>query len=408
MSMYIVFFGKSQDFTSVYYDRNGWIANFNAVIRDFSLLESRVFTIDDINNKEILSRYFFTSQGKGYCLMKLYGLGQAMSGSRIAGSIYGVGFLSDRAIDFSKENLDLLRAAKDNFAKLSLVGIKFNKSNFKSDTDRIWSAIVSSNNGNLLDKISTQDLKINENEEPIALCVKNLIEDAVKLNSKVDKFDTVYFSEDLPHLKRTQQKWGKSFFTIYKEENGNFVQYQEEVAAPVQPTKPENSENPPISEVRSEESKLQLELDDLKYANEFLEEDLQKLKKNLKRSSYLVYGLSVLVLALLVILFFFDKIFTPEVPPPPKPVAVVNPMDQILVDSTSREEMMNFLQTIQLIYSHDIKNTDLDTTDLIEKYEEVVVFSAKHKLNIDTVKKFLEQKGIILFESSAKTRNEGN
>ena len=96
------------------------------------------------------------------------------------------------------------------------------------------------------------------------------------------------------------------------------------------------------------------------------------------------------------------------VPPPPKPVAVVNPMDQILVDSTSREEMMNFLQAIQLIYSHDIKSTDLDSTDLIEKYEEVVVFSAKHKLNIDTVKKFLEQKGIILFENSAKTRNEGN
>jgi hypothetical protein len=323
--------------------------------------------------------------------MKLYGLGQAMSGSRIAGSIYGVGFLSDRAIDFSKENLDLLRAAKDNFAKLSLVGIKFNKSNFKSDTDRIWSAIVSSNNGNLLDKISTQDLKINENEEPIALCV-----------------DTVYFSEDLPHLKRTQQKWGKSFFTIYKEENGNFVQYQEEVVAPVQPTKPENSENPPISEVRSEESKLQLELDDLKYTNESLEEDLQKIKKNQKRSSYLVYGLSALVFVLLVILFFFDRIFPPEVPPPPKTVAVVNPMDQILVDSTSREEMMNFLQAIQLIYSHDIKSTDLDSTDLIEKYEEVVVFSAKHKLNIDTVKKFLEQKGIIHFENSAKTRNEGN
>ena len=98
-----------------------------------------------------------------------------------------------------------------------------------------------------------------------------------------------------------------------------------------------------------------------------------------------------------------------EVPPPSKTVAVVNPMDQILVDSTSREEMMNFLQAIQLIYSHDIKSTDLDSTDLIEKYEEVVVFSEKHKFNIDTVtEKFLEQKGIILFENSAKPRGKRN
>lgn len=166
MGMYLVFFGKSQDFTSIYYDRNGWVADFNSIIRDFSLLESRVFTIDDINNKEILSRYFFSAKGKEYCLMKLYGLGQAMSGARISGSIYGVGLLSDQAIDFSKENLDLLRAAKDNFAKLSLDGIKFNKSDFKCDTDRIWNAIVSSKNGNLLDKVSTRDLKINGNEDP--------------------------------------------------------------------------------------------------------------------------------------------------------------------------------------------------------------------------------------------------
>ena len=384
--MYIVFFGKSQDFTSIYYDRNGWIADFNAVIRDFSLLESRVFTIDDINNKEILSRYFFTAQGKGYCLMKLYSLGQAMSGARIAGSIYGVGLLSDRAIDFSKENLDLLRAAKDNFAKLSLVGIKFNKSDFKNDTDRIWSAIVSSNNGNLLDKISTQELKINENEEPVALYVKNLIDDAAKLNSKVDRFDTVYFSEDLPHLKRTQQKWGKSFFTIYLEENGNFVQYQEKVAAPVQPIKVEKSVNTPIIEFIIEEDNLQLVLDDLKDANESLKEDLNKLNKKQKRSRYLVYGLSGLVFVLLVILFFFDKIFPPPVVPPP-PVAVSYPIDEILIDSTSREEAVTFLKNIPFIYSFKIEKNSEDTTQLMEKYFDISVYADQYKLNVQPVNK---------------------
>jgi hypothetical protein len=418
MGMYLVFFGKSQDFTSLYYDRNGWIADFNAVIRDFSLLESRVFTIDDINNKEILSRYFFTAQGKGYCLVKLYSLAQAMSGARIAGSIYGVGLLSDQAIDFSKENLDLLRAAKDNFAKLSLDGIKFNKSDFKSDADRIWNAIVSSKNGNLLDKISTQVLKVNGNEDPIALYVKNIFEEAVQLNNRIASFDTVYFSEDLPHLTRTQQKWGNDFFPIYKEENRKFVQYQEEVAAPIQDTKPEQSEDGPKEQEPSEEDKLQLVIDDLKYANECLEEDLEEIMKKQRHSSYLVFGLSGLLVLLLALLFFFDKIFSPEVPPQPKPVAVENPINQILVDSTSREGMINFLESIQLIYSHDIKSTDLDTTDLNEKYEEIVVFSAMHNLNIDTVReKFLEQKEIIVFENSAKTEflkkksktgNEGN
>jgi hypothetical protein len=386
MGTYLVFFGKSQDFTSLYYDRNGWIADFNSLIRDFSLLESRVFTIDDINNKEILSRYFFTQQGKKYCLVKLYSLGQAMSGARISGSIYGVGLLSDRAIDFSKENLDLLRAAKDNFAKLSLDGIKFNKSNFKSDTDRIWNAIVSSKNGNLLDKISTQELKINEVEDPIAIFVKNLFEDAVELNSRIASFDTVYFSEDFQHLKRAQQKWGKDFFPIYSEENGKFVQYQEVVAAPIQTSKVVQAGTILKDQKVSEELTLRLELYDLKNANQSLKEDLEKIKKKQKRSRYLVYGLSGLVVVLLVILFFFDKIFPPPVVPP-QPVAVSYPIDEILIDSTSREETANFLKNISFIYSFKIEKNSEDTTELMEKYFDISNYAYQYKLNVQPVNK---------------------
>lgn len=389
--MYLVFFGKSQDFTSLYYDRNGWVADFNSVIRDFSLLESRAFTIDDINNKEILSRYFFSAQGKGYCLMKLYALGQAMSGARIAGSIYGVGLLSDQAIDFSKENLDLLRAAKDNFAKLSLDGIKFNKSDFKSDTDRIWNAIVSSKNGNLLDKISVRDLKINGNEDPIALFVKNLFGDATQLNSRIANFDTVYFSEDLPHLKRAQQKLGKAFFTIYKEENGKFVQYQEEVVASNKKIGFEDS-TVPKDQAISEEFKLRLLLDDVKYTNRCLEEDLEKLKKKQKRSNYLVYGLSGLALSLLVILFFFDKIFPKKETTKPSSIAVQYPIDEILMDSASREEAASFLNNISYIYFLDKGKSKVDTTELEGKFMEIIGYADKHKLNIQPVNKvYVEQ-----------------
>ena len=391
--MYIVFFGKSQDFTSCYYDRNGRVADFSSVIRDFSLLESKVFTVDDIKNKEILSRYFFTSQDKGYCLVKLYSLAQAMSGARIAGSIYGVGLISDRAIDFSKENLDLLRAAKDNFAKLSLDGLKFNKSNFKGDSDKVWENLTVGPNGNLIDKVTTFDLVVNGTQGQVVFYSKNLFEDAIKLNRRIQKKDNVYFSDDIEHLKRTQQKWGKDQFPIYHEENGEFVPYKEEVRKASPNPQPQNPGTSPNVSVGGDESKLRSALNDAHYANKCLEEDLEKLKKKQKRTNYMVYGLSGLVFFLLVLLFFFDIIFPREVPPPPKPVAIVNPMDQILADSAARMKMVDFLENIALIYSLDEEGTAVDTTLLNEKYLEIFNFSREFNIDIKNVnEKYVEQK----------------
>jgi hypothetical protein len=400
--MYIVFFGKSQDFTSCYYDRNGRVADFSSVIRDFSLLESKVFTVDDIKNKEILSRYFFTSQGKGYCLVKLYSLAQAMSGARIAGSIYGVGLISDRAIDFSKENLDLLRAAKDNFAKLSLDGLKFNKSNFKGDSDKVWENLTIGPNGNLIDKVTTFDLVVNGTQGQVVFYSKNIFEDAIKLNRRILKKDNVYFSDDIEHLKRTQQKWGKDQFPIYHEENGEFVPYKEEVRKASPNPQPQNPGTSPNVSVGGDESKLRSALNDAHYANKCLEEDLEKLKKKQKRTNYMVYGLSGLVFFLLVLLFFFDIIFPREVPPQPDPVALVNPMDQILADSAARMEMVDFLENISFIYYLDNGGGKVDTTMLIEKYQEIAAFSAQYSFDIKNVReKFLEQKGKIGAQVSA-------
>ncbi len=391
--MYLVFFGKSQDFTSLYYDRNGWVADFNSVIRDFSLLESKVFTVDDINNKEILSRYFFTAQGKEYCLVKLYSLAQAMSGARIAGSTYGVGLISDRAIDFSKENLDLLRAAKDNFAKLSLDGLKFNKSNFKSDSDKIWENLTIGPNGNLIDKVTTFDLVVNGTQGQTIFFAKNLFEDSIKLNRRILKKDTVYFSEDLEHLKRTQQKWGKDEFPIHHEENGQFVPYIEDVRKASPNQQPQNFGTSPNVSVGGDESKLRSALNDALYANKCIEEDLIRLKKKQKRTSYMVYGLSGVIFFLLVLLFFFDIIFPREVPPQPDPVALENPIDQIWQDSTSRMEMVDFLKNIDFIYSLDKEGTAVDTTLLNEKYLEIFNFSREFNIDIKSVnEKYVEQK----------------
>lgn len=393
MSIYIVFFGKSQDFASCYYDRNGRVADFSSVIRDFSLLESKVFTVDDIKNKEILSRYFFTSQDKGYCLVKLYSLAQAMSGARIAGSIYGVGLLSDRAIDFSKENLELLRVAKDNFAKLSLDGLKFNKSNFKGDTDQIWQSICEGPNGNLLDKVTTFDLVVNRSQGQTVFFAKNLFEDAIKLNKRILKKDTVYFSEDLDHLKRTQQKWGKDQFPIYHEENGEFVPYKEYVRKVSSDPQDQNIGTSPDVSQGGDESKLRSALNDAHYANKSLEEDLEKLKKKQKRTNYMVYGLSGLVFLLLALLFFFDKIFPKEVLPQPDPVALENPIDQIWQDSASRMEMVDFLENIAFIYSLDKEAAEVDVNLLEEKYQKITVFSSQFNLDIKNVReKYVKHK----------------
>ena len=131
MQTYIIFFGKSQDFTFNAFDRNGYVPDFNLVIRDFDLLESSFFTVDDAGNQDILAKYNFrTKDGRIYSLLKLYSLAQAFNGSRIAGSTYGVSILSTGDLQFSSENNQLLKKAKELFGKKSLNGLKFNKSNF--------------------------------------------------------------------------------------------------------------------------------------------------------------------------------------------------------------------------------------------------------------------------------------
>jgi len=403
MGNYLVFFGKSQDFTSLYYDRNGWVADFNLIIRDFSLLESKIFTVDSITNKEILARYFFTAQGKNYCLVKLYSFAQALNGARIDGSIYGVGLLGEDAIHFSEENLNLLRTAKDNFAKLSLNGVKFNKSNFKSDSDRIWEEVTRGSNGNLLDKISTFELKDKSSGGEIAMFANNLFEDAIKLTTRVSNQDRVYFSEDINHLKRTQQKWGKDRFPIYWEQNGQFVPYKEPLKseAPLIPAR-DNSSKPAGGDL-NEIFKLRSALNDVQYTNQGLEENLKKLNKKQRRASFLVYALSGLVLLLLMLLFFFDKIFPKQELPIQEIISAENPINQILVDSASRMEMVDFLENIAFIYSLDNdEGIEVDTTELIEKYQEITVFSSQFNFDIKNVRdKFLEQKKKIGAQVSA-------
>jgi len=396
MSTYLIFFGKSQDFTTCYYDRDNPIHDFNSVIKDFDLLESKIFTVDDLKNKEILSRYFFTAQGKNYCLLKLYSFAQAYSGNRIAGSIYGVGLLSDKAINFSKNNLELLRVAKDNFAKLSLDGAKFNKSNFKEDTDRIWKAIVSNNDGNLIVKISTSPLRINGSGGQVSFFVKDLFADALKLNDRVSNQDSVYFSEDLEHLKRTQNKWGKESFPIHWEQNNQFVPYKEPEIA-LQSDSPNgklgvgNSKGTSNNDI----SKLKAELADRQYANRNLQQDLEKLKDKHKLFNYIIYGLSCLILTLLLYIIFISRDSKEEVviqsTVPKENLAQralqhPDPISVLLTDIKSVDIGIDFLKSVQFIYSFDVNKSVVDSSKFHKQFLSIQNTAKKNKIRIDNIK----------------------
>ena len=398
MSLYLVFFGKSQDFLATYYDSTNYIHNFNDIVKDFEYLESKVFTVDDVKNKEILARYFFLSNSKKFCLVKLYSFAQAFSGNRIAGSIFGVGLISDRNIDFTNDNLSLLRAAKDKFSQLSLDGFKFIKSNFQDDTDRIWKAIVSNNNGNLLDKVTTSEFKLNSGNVPAAFYVKNLFADAIKLNDRVKSENRIYLSEDLDHLIRTQAKWGKDKFPVFWENNNHnnqFVLYQKNVSSNlIQPSK---------KSLDIGSTRLQNELEDLKNHIVIKDSEVRNLKKRNKLFLRLIIIQTILVILLILYIVFLSHTEVEKKESQPissedssymqEPVALPSVESQtnydsfpnFLVDETSLDNGIKFLSSIDYVYNFDEKKSIADTLRFYREYETIKVISNQYNIQVDNI-----------------------
>jgi|GEM_PF-1976439 len=292
MKTYLVFFGNAQGFLNYYFDRQSSITDFNSVIANFDLLESRIFTTDSIDNREILARYHFTSSsGKRYSLLKLYSFAQAYNIARVEGCIFGVAILSDSAVSISPKNLSLLRAAKDNFSKLSLNGLKFNKSDFFDDVQKIWRAIVQNDSGNLIDAIDLAAISDSNLQTPIAYKVDHLFLDAINLDGKTLKQGFVYFSDDFDHLKRAQQKWGAEHFPVYCKSGLDYVLYKEKI-----PTKPAPPPPDPVEQLNQQLTALQAEKEKLKTSSS-LE------KKALKKTSRILL-VGAIIFFILFIIFF--------------------------------------------------------------------------------------------------------
>lgn len=245
METYLLFFGKSQDFTFKAYTEAGLVEDFNQVIKNFSLLESDWLNVDEKDNEPMLARYYFSDSGKQYSLIKLYSFAQALNGDRVAGSIFGVALLSEKNLALSEFNIQFLNEAKEAFAKISLNGRKFNKSNFEPDSSKIWELVQ---NRGYFDQITFQKnaIKASNEQKPALFWVKNLEKDSVDLatGETLDSVSKVYFSEDLAHLKRTVEQHPSLKF--YHQKGNSYVAYEEEVVKPKRPEgAPENNYEKP-------------------------------------------------------------------------------------------------------------------------------------------------------------------
>lgn len=369
---YLAFFGSSEGFTSYIFDSQGIINDFKTSIEERGLLESSVFTTDATQNKEILARYIFKADGRAYSLLKLYSFAQAANISRIDGCTYGVAIISNGLVKITKSNLDLLRVAKDNFAKLSLNGLKFNKSDFKEDVSRIWNAIVNNNNGNLLENIQLDSLVINNNNaSPVSFFVKNLFSEAEKLNSKVNKQDVVYFSEDLNHLKRNQNKLGKDIFPIYFEQNNSYIKYVEPKAPKPVGDQIINGENDGGDQIINDKiEKLTQESTKLKEELVKIGTSLEKLKVKNQKLRYIIYLLLIAILTQIIWFVFFsnkndDKISVANANL--KDTVYSNnkkPFDDFLVNNNLVDSALEILVSSNYILSFDIKKQIKDTSIL--------------------------------------------
>ena len=334
MATYLVFFGKSQDFNACYFDESQALDNFNAVIRDFDKLESKVFNAYSEQKADtVLSREYFVHSGQPFSLLKLFGFAQAKNGGRDKGTIYGVGLISNARLSLSQKNLELLRVAKDSFAKLSLENFKFNKTDFGEDAHKIWRAITHNKDGNLLSKIDLSAFAgVPAKSETKGIHVQSLISDSVALGGYLQNETHFYISESLDHLKQNHNHWVRfqqsSKLMLFQKSGNTIVPYSE--PKPIDtppPSNPFKGKKPNFSRPESENS------DELKQQLTEAKNWLKHLSRRNKLYLYLIVSLVAMVFCLL--FFYINEALEPKVetvtetkPNEPNPFLSDNPEQQ--------------------------------------------------------------------------------
>lgn len=315
-----------------------------------------------------MAKYNFKAQGKTFSLLKLYSVAQAFDGNRIAGSIYGVALLSENDLPFSQKNIELLNAAKDAFTQLSLNGLKFNKSNFFEDAYKIWELFKEQRYFNI---ISHNGLpKVSFNSIPIAFGVESLYKDSLGLNSVIEKTNKVYVSEDLEHLKRTQQKWGNKF-PVYSKQNGEYRPHKEEIILP--PSSPSKSKEEQIRD-------LEMQLSKKRNENYELQETLSEVTRKLKKRTINFICSTAACLLLAVVFFLQTKWWSIEIPVSPDGniKALRGQIDNL---TQQLSEAKNEIKSLV-----DVRNVSASTPSIVERDSEIenIEISFKNNISINT------------------------
>lgn len=311
MTNYLLFFGKSSEFTTYAFNEEGFVPDFDRkVFKDFDLLETRFLVNDQLDNKIALAKYNFDYVGSKFSMLKIYGCAMAANADRISGSSYGVAFISEQDIYLSKENVNLLNSVRLKFKELVIENNRFIETSFIHYVEQIWSVFVKAN---YFQKIETKGIPfVSPSSSPLPFFVKNFDElykigqEQIKLSSKL------YFTTDLGHIQRSIRYSGGEI-PIYTMSNGKAIEHGEEEdevdVANVSNQIPEKKEeviskNEPV--IQSETS-IERQLNELRKQKLELEDRLNKaLMHNAGISRYrIAFWVLLLVFSGLFLLFFF-------------------------------------------------------------------------------------------------------
>lgn len=315
MSFYLIFFGKSSEFTSFAFDSNQFLPDFERnVFKDFDQLESRFLVNDQLANALVLSKYNFSYMKKGFSMLKMYGCAMANNANRISGSSYGVAIISDHDILVTDYNTDLLLKTTLKFKQLAIENNRFSKTNFFEFAQMLWGVFVKED---FFSQIQTHgDPYVSSNSTPIPILsndflgLDKIVKEKIRISSKI------YFSSDLGHIQRSISNYG-SRIPIFEISNGKLIEYREEVIQEI--VQPEiKSENDIVSEQSSEESVVietnanhEIELENRTQELKALESALlneRELVISMRNGRFLTIIISLgLLLSLIASFFFFQK-----------------------------------------------------------------------------------------------------
>lgn len=360
MNTYFLLFGKSQDFTFYAFDKNGLIPDFNVIIKHFDQLESLVFSVDEPDNKDIIAKYVFkTSKGKPYSLLKQYSCAQAFAGDRLSGSTYGVAILSDGDVNISDYNLRLLKSAKETFAKLSLSGLKFTKSDFIDDAKKIWKGISEHNEGNepsYFEKINVSpDIPILHRNDISAFYVHDLLEGAIEIGRMSTESNKVYITEDFEHLKRAYLKWGEVKFPVFHKVGNAYQQYTDEKTG---------SKRVGSSDLRDIQSELAIIKDDMQQTRRGLAKKMDDLSKEIMIWKIISITLAIILMVTVTYPFIFPKQYSINDKEMPRIKSYIDSKD-----STTRIKYDSIrIKKLVLVDSSTLKRASETTTDSLNSY----------------------------------------